>query len=76
MLSTITERMLLRGGGSFSQLRGDRKRGNGLRLLDIRKNLLAVKVIGHWNRLLKEVVESSSLELIRMDVDMTLEDMV
>ncbi len=44
--------------------------------LDIRKKFFTVRVVRHWNRLPREVVDAPSLEVFKARLDGTLSNLV
>jgi len=60
----------------------DRMRGNGSKVeegrlrLDIRKKLIAMRVVRHWHRLPSKAVDTSSLEVFKARLDGTVSNLV
>ena len=69
-------------GWLFTRVGSNRTRENGFKLrqgrfrLDIRKKFFTRKVVTHWNRLPKEVVDAPSLEAFKASLDVALGSLV
>ncbi|KFQ91332.1 hypothetical protein Y956_11420, partial [Nipponia nippon] len=44
--------------------------------LDIRQKFFTMRVVGHWNRLLREAVDAPTLELFKARLDGALSNLV
>ncbi|KGL96072.1 hypothetical protein N301_03025, partial [Charadrius vociferus] len=70
------------GEGLFTRAYSNRMRGNGFKLvkgrfrLNIRKKFFTLRAVKHWNRLLREVVEASSLEVFKARLEVALGNLV
>ncbi|KFW00808.1 hypothetical protein N327_00603, partial [Fulmarus glacialis] len=70
------------GGELFSRACCNRTRGNGFKLkesrlrLDIKKKFFTMRVVKHWHRLPREVVDATSLETFKVRLDGALSNLI
>ncbi|KAK4827894.1 hypothetical protein QYF61_022317 [Mycteria americana] len=70
------------GDRLFSRACSDRTRGNGFKVkegrfrLDIRKKFFTLRVVKHWHRLPREVVDAPSLETFKVRLDGALSNLL
>ena len=83
MLYSFLRREHGEGGAEFSSLvSSDRTRGNGSKVhqerfrLDIRKHFFTKRVVKHWNRFPREVVNAPSLSVFKRHLDNALHNML
>jgi len=71
-----------RGGRLFSRVCCDRTRGNGFKLkerrpgLGIRNTFFTVRVVKHWHRLCREVVDALSLKMPKVRLEGSLSNLI
>jgi len=70
------------GKGHFTRVCRDKTRGSGLKLkkvrfrLDIREKVFTMRVVKHWKRLPRVVVDVTSLEVFKARLDGALSNLV
>jgi len=70
------------GDKPFSSACSGRTRGNGFKLkegrfrLDIRRTFFTMRVVKHWHRLPREVIDAPSLETFKVGLDRALSKVI